>query len=93
MARQIDVDQNKDHVGGNFTWAIQPSCCDLLKSAVDEERFIFVGNMGTKASNNFYMLPVTNEGYLARTDGVGISYCPWCGTKIAGKKLYPNKKT
>ncbi|MER9373660.1 hypothetical protein [Mesorhizobium sp. M0491] len=88
MANRIDVDQNKDHIGGNFDWDVAPSCCDLLKDAVDEEKFIFVSNFVSEESNTFYMLPVTNEGRFARDTGITISFCPWCGTKIVGKKKY-----
>jgi hypothetical protein len=93
MSNHIDVHQNNDHIGGNFEWAVEPSCCSLLKDAVDEERFIFVSNFVDKKGgpNTFYMLPVTSDGHLARSDGVQISHCPWCGTKIDARKQYPSE--
>ncbi|RVD64208.1 hypothetical protein [Mesorhizobium sp. M7A.F.Ca.ET.027.03.2.1] len=93
MANRMEFDQNEDHIGGNFEWDVAPSCCDLLKDAVDEEKFIFVSNFASKESNSFYMMPVTSEGYFARESGVSISHCPWCGKKIVATKKYPDKKS
>ncbi len=79
-----------DHVGGGFEWEREP-CCDLLKSAVDEEHFVFVSNFvgGPEKANSFYIMTLGSDGRLARSDGLSISYCPWCGTKINARKLYP----
>ncbi|PBB31176.1 hypothetical protein [Mesorhizobium sp. WSM3868] len=89
----MEFDQNKDHIGGNFEWDVAPSCCDLLRGAVDEEKFIFVSNFASKGSNSFYMMPVTSDGYFARESGVTINHCPWCETKISGTKKYPGTKS
>jgi hypothetical protein len=96
MSRQIDVDQEKNHIGGNFEWEKEPKCsCGKLKDAVDE-KFLFVSNFvdgeGENESNQFYILPVNSEGFFARADGIPISNCPWCGDKIIGRKKYPTKK-
>ena len=91
MAKQIDVDQNHDHIGGNFEWEIEPDCsCGRLKDAV-EEKFIFVSNFTDHGFNSFYMLPVDSDGSLFRSDGVPIAHCPWCGDKIKGRKKYPTR--
>lgn len=60
---------------------------------MDDERFIFVSNFvdGKEGPNTFYMLPVTSDGYFARSDGIQITHCPWCGTKIDARKRYPTK--
>lgn len=94
MSDRINVSQNTDHIGGNFEWEREPSCCSLLKAAVDEDRFIFVSNFvdGAAGPNTFYMFPVDADGYLVRSNGVVISYCPWCGTEINARKRYPTKK-
>lgn len=88
MSNRIDVDQTPNHIGGNFEWERAPSCCSLLRAAVDEEQFIFVSNFvdGKTGPNSFYMLPVTADGMLARSNGVQISHCPWCGTRIEARK-------
>ncbi|WP_082467878.1 MULTISPECIES: hypothetical protein [unclassified Sphingomonas] len=93
MADRINIEQNADHVGGKFKWEREPSCCDRLKLAVDDDRFIFVSNFvdGAEGSNTFYMMPVDSEGYLVRSKGVVIEHCPWCGSKIDGRKRYPRK--
>ena len=88
MADRMDVDQNEDHIGGNFKWDVPPQCCDMLLMAVEDEKFIFVSNFVSKGENNFYMMPVTSDGYFARDSGIVISHCPWCGTKITAKKHY-----
>lgn len=89
MPQRIDVDQNADHVGGTFEWEVPPQCCEMLPAAVDDEKFIFVSNFTSQGGNSFYMLPITESGYLARTDGIPISHCPWCGAKINARKRYP----
>lgn len=91
MSQHIEVDQNADHVGGAFEWETPPQCCEMLPAAVDDEQFIFVSNFTSGGASNFYMLPVTASGYLARENGIAISHCPWCGTKITAKKRYPPK--
>ena len=95
MARQIDIKQEKDHVGGNFEWEKKPECsCGKLIQAV-EDKFIFVGNFvdgkGDDEHNIFYMMPVDADGYLARSKGIPIANCPWCGDPIRGRKKYPTK--
>jgi hypothetical protein len=91
MSNQIPVDQNEDHIGGNFTWEIEPKCsCGKIKEAVDDQ-FLFVSNFTDEGFNQFYMLPVAADGTLFRSDGLPISHCPWCGDKIKGRKKYPSK--
>lgn len=89
---QIDLGLKPDHVGGGFEWEREP-CCDLLKAAVDEERFVFVSNFvgGLEKANSFYIMTLDADGRLARSDGLTISYCPWCGTKINARKHYPGQ--
>jgi hypothetical protein len=77
-------------VWGSFTWAIRPVCtCGRLADAV-EQKLIFVSTTlvaeGEKASNLFYMLPVSGDGFFALHEGVAISCCPWCGDKINGRR-------
>ena len=91
MANRMEIGQVADHIGGNFEWEVAPACCDLLKDAVDEEKFVFVSNFTDGGKNAFYMMPVTSEGYFARDNGITISHCPWCGTKISARKQYPTK--
>jgi hypothetical protein len=85
-----DLGITKNHIGGNFEWEREP-CCDLMKGAVDEEKFVFVSNfvMGKEGPNSFYIMTLDADGRLARSDGLPISYCPWCGTKIGARKRYP----
>lgn len=91
MSKKIDVDQNKDHIGGNFEWEIAPKCsCGMTAKAV-EDKFIFVSNFTADGFNQFYMLPVDADGYLARDDGVMFSHCPWCGDELKARKKYPSK--
>lgn len=82
------IRQMPDHIGGNFEWEFAPSCCDLLKDAVDAEKFIFVGNFTENKWNSCYMMPLSSDGELVRSDGIAISYCPWCGEKITVRKKY-----
>lgn len=93
MSKRIDFEQNEDHVGGKFSWKREPSCCSLLKAAVDEDRFVFVSSFveGKDGPNSFYMMPVDADGYLVRNNGVSIVHCPWCGAKIDARKSYPTK--
>jgi len=90
LPNRIQFTQNADHIGGAFKWEREPSCCSLLKDAVDEEQFVFVSNFvdGKDGPNSFYIMPLTADGSLARSDGVGIAFCPWCGTKIDARKRY-----
>ncbi len=91
MSDKIHIEQNHDHIGGNFKWEIEPTCkCGKIKDAT-EEKFVFVSNFTNRGFNQFYMMPVTADGYLFRDDGVQISHCPWCGDEIKGKKKYPSK--
>ncbi len=90
MAKQIDIEQNASHVWDNFEWEREPECsCGRLIQAV-KEKFVFVSNIVDGESpneiNQFYMMPVNANGFLTRRHGVGISYCPWCGDKIVGRK-------
>ena len=88
MSTKIDVDQNKDHIGGNFEWDVDPKCsCGKIKKAVDD-RFLFVSNYVGDEFNSFYILPVDADGYLFNSSGVPITHCPWCGDAIRGKKKY-----
>ena len=89
MSNKLDLNLKPDHVGGGFEWEQEPNCsCGRLKQAVDDG-FIFVSNFTDQDSNLFYILPVSANGTLVRSDGVPIAYCPWCGNKIAGHKKYP----
>lgn len=81
------IDQVKNHAWPNFEWEKKPDCCELLTGAV-EEGWIFVSNFTSKTSNTFYMMPVDADGRYARTDGIAINNCPWCGTAIVGTKKY-----
>lgn len=90
MSDKIRVEQNNNHIGGNFKWDVEPNCkCGKIKDAVDEQ-FVFVSNLTSDGFNEFYMMPVTADGYLFRTNGLPISHCPWCGDQIRGKKHYPS---
>jgi hypothetical protein len=91
MSRKIDFILNKDHVGGGFEWKVKPICsCGRLIEAVDKDKFVFVSNFvdgdGEEETNLFYMMPLDANGSLARSKGVQISHCPWCGDKIVGRK-------
>ena len=90
MAQSMELGLKPDHVGGGFEWEREP-CCDLLKAAVDEERFVFVSNVveSRNGPNSFYIMTLDADGHLARSDGLTIGYCPWCGTKIDARKRYP----
>lgn len=84
--------QNKDHIGGNFQWEIPPKCsCGMFRKAIDEDKFIFVSNFTDGRWNTFYIMPLAADGGLARSDGIPISNCPWCGDKIKARKLYPSE--
>jgi hypothetical protein len=90
LAEQINLRLKPDHIGGNFDWEREPNCaCGRLKEAV-ADRFIFVSNFSDNSSNIFYMMPMSADGELFRSDGLPISCCPWCGDKIVGHKRYPN---
>lgn len=81
--------QNHDHIGGNFDWEFAPDCsCGLLKAAIDEEKFLFVSNFTDGKWNVCYMVPLASDGQPVRSNGVNISYCPWCGDRITVKKRY-----
>lgn len=91
MSDKIQFDQNHDHIGGNFTWEVEPNCkCGKIKEAVDAQ-FVFVSNFTDGGFNQFYMMPVTADGYLIYGDGLPIHHCPWCGDKIKGRKKYSSK--
>ena len=86
----MDLNLKRDHVGGGFNWEVEPKCtCGLLKPAIEEEQMIFVSNFTNGGFNVCYMMPLEAEGTLARTDGVTITHCPWCGDKIECRKRYP----
>ncbi len=71
MSNKLDIRLKPDHVGGGFEWEREPHCsCGMLKQAVDENKFIFVNNIGDGGSNLFYMMPVSADGTLAKSDGV-----------------------
>jgi hypothetical protein len=91
MSDHLQIDQNEDHIGGNFEWEIEPICqCGRIKEAV-EEKFVFVSNFTDEGFNQFYMMPVAADGTFFRNSGVPISHCPWCGDKIKGRKRYPTQ--
>ena len=86
----IRVDVSADDVWGSFDWEVRPRCsCGQLALAV-ENGIIFVSpqqfGQGEHASNMFYWLPVQGDGFFALNEGIAISYCPWCGDKIIGKR-------
>jgi hypothetical protein len=89
----IDLGLNRDHVGGTFEWDCEPSCCDMFKDAVDGEKFVFVSNFVSgpedHKSNNLYIMTLAHDGEFARSDGISISFCPWCVAKADGFKKYP----
>lgn len=88
MADKLSMNLKADHISGGFEWEIEPQCCGLFRDAV-KNKFIFVSNFSDGGNNLFYMMPLDSEGGLFKRDGVGISFCPWCGTKITGHKKYP----
>lgn len=92
MSNKIEFDQNEDHVFGKFQWEIEPKCCDLLKTAIEEDKFVFCSNFTGDGKNQFYIMPVDAEGYLVKSSGIPISFCPWCGTQIKGRKLYKKRE-
>ncbi|MFA6979550.1 MAG: hypothetical protein WC209_09530 [Ignavibacteriaceae bacterium] len=71
----------KDHIRSGFEWEIEPNCCSDLKAAFDED-IIFVSNFVDDESYHCYVFFIDKEGDLHRSDGTGINYCPWCGSKI-----------
>ena len=91
MSEKIDLGLKPDHIGGGFNWEKKPDCsCGRLKDAV-ADGFVFVSNFNDNGSNVFYIMPLGADGELFRSDGVPISFCPWCGDKIFGHKLYPGQ--
>jgi len=55
MSNRIEVDQNEDHIGGNFQWELEPHCqCGMLTKAV-EDKFVFVSNFTADGFNQFYI--------------------------------------
>lgn len=89
----MDLGLKPDHVGGGFEWNKEPHCtCGRLNEAV-ANGFIFVSNFSDNGSNIFYIMLVNAEGDLVRSTGVPISFCPWCGEKIFGHKLYHDEAT
>ena len=91
MAMELGL--NSEHVGGTFEWEREHACCDMFKDAVDGEKFVFVSNFvggpDDHKSNSFYIMTLNHEGEFARSDGISISFCPWCGAKTDGYKKYP----
>lgn len=75
-----------DHVGGDFEWEVAPDCCGRLLDAIDQEKFVFVSSLTSAAGHWLYILPLNSAGALARTGGVELAYCPWCGAKIRARK-------
>jgi predicted RNA-binding Zn-ribbon protein involved in translation (DUF1610 family) len=87
------LDLKENHVGGNFEWEVEPICsCGRLIKAVEEEKFMFVNNLVQDGYNKFYIMPLSADGSLARSDGVAIENCPWCGDRILGRKKYPEEQ-
>ena len=82
----MSIIPNKDHIGSNINWELEPNCsCGQLKKSIDN-KFIFVSNMTLDSSNLCYLIPLTESGEPFNPDGVQISHCPWCGDKISLKK-------
>ncbi|WP_172122590.1 MULTISPECIES: hypothetical protein [unclassified Devosia] len=86
--RRVEV--SADDVWGQFGWAERPVCsCGQLAQAV-EDQLIFVSpelvGEGAQASNLFYLLPVSGDGFFALNEGVAIACCPWCGDPIRGRR-------
>lgn len=93
MSRQIDVDLKADHVAGGFSWEKEPKCsCGMVMQAI-EDKFIFVSNFVDGKDDDkhsiFYIMPVDSSGFFARSSGVNITNCPWCGDRIRGLKHFP----
>jgi hypothetical protein len=86
MTSKLNLEIRPDHVEGRFKWDAEPSCsCGRLKGAF-QERFFFVANMVEGNNSMVYMMPVDSHGHLARSGGVQIYNCPWCGDKIKVRK-------
>lgn len=85
----MKITQPADHIEGGFSWEIEPKCqCGQLQIAI-KDHFIFVSNFTEGGFNMFYMMPTCADGSFAKSDGVPIQHCPWCGDKIKGRKKYP----
>ena len=84
----MDLNLKQDHVFGGFRWEIEPKCkCGRLLEAV-KDKFVFVSNFTEEGQNHFYIMPLDADGDLAKSSGIPIQYCPWCGDKITGRKKY-----
>lgn len=90
FANELGIVDN--HIAGDFEWETAPVCsCGGVLRAI-EEGFMFVGNVVSAESNNFYIMPLCADGTQpSRGDGVSVLFCPWCGDRIAGRKQYPTK--
>ncbi len=86
--KDVEFNPKPDHVHGNFEWEKEPSCCENLLQAL-EEKFVFVSNFTDGGMNQIYMMPLISGGYLAKSDGIPIHHCPWCGEKLKVRKKYP----
>lgn len=76
----------RGHIGGSFRWEEKPACCDLLVAAVEDYKFVFVSDVVVGEHNSFYMLPLADDGTLIDEGGFPIHFCPWCGSRLMGKK-------
>jgi hypothetical protein len=54
-------------------------CCDMLLLALDQDSFIYETAKGT--FETFFKEPDTESG-RGDSYGVGLNYCPFCGTKL-----------
>ena len=92
MASNNALGMNENHVGGYFEWELEPTCsCGMFLKAIMEEKMVFVSDLVENDFNMCYIMSLSADGSLTRDTGVTINYCPWCGEKIQGRKLYPNK--
>jgi hypothetical protein len=88
LPSKVDLAIPKDHVSGGFHWDKKPQCkCGRLEKAF-EEKFFFASNVADDGLTIVYMHPVDSDGYLVRSKGVEVAYCPWCGDKIKVHKKY-----
>jgi len=56
-----------------------------------QDEYLFVSNMTENGFNQFYIMLVDANRSFARSSGMPIHHCPWCGDQIRGKKKYPTK--
>jgi len=88
VEKKVRIRFNLDHVTGNFEWATPPSCCEVLQRLFDDKaaftsRFVDGNPDAPETLHSLvYLLPLTANGEVVSPDGVAISFCPFCGTKL-----------